>query len=194
MRCLIRHITRRRSGVTHDDKDFNGEKLNIGRATSQDIFLSDLRVALKHAVITSTKSKKYQVQAQSLSSVSVNNHPVKSARLSVGDTINIANTEIRVAEPPSGYDLALEVEVLRAGAETETALAKRSRMTLAATGITRRPWSWAGFLVVLAMFLILPVSGSFSEGWRSVLRAVPLVSDASWDTGPMSDPHNFIGK
>ena len=46
MRCLVRNITRKRSGISHDDHPFDGDHLAIGRAPSHPIFLSDLRVAL----------------------------------------------------------------------------------------------------------------------------------------------------
>ena len=194
MRCLIRQITRRsKSGVTHEDKHFEGETLSIGRSTDQDVFLSDIRVALQHAIITSTKSKKFQIQGQALSGIIVNNHPVKSARLSTGDIIHIANYEIRLLDPPDGYDLALEIEAQKGRGEAENPIAKRSRMTLAAAGLKRRPWSWILFSVLLVAFLILPVSGAFNESWRETLRVVPVVSDASWDTGGMSNPHKYIG-
>lgn len=195
MRCLIRTITRRRSGVTHDDKYFDGDRLTLGRATDQDIFLADLRVALQHAVITAS-GKRYAIQALSLSGISVNDHPVQSQQLKPGDVISIANYQISIGEPTREADLVLEVEAVKSAAQESSALAQRSRMTLAAAGLSRRSWSWTFFVVLLAVFLVVPVYSFFNKDLQKTLRDAPVASaasDVSWDSGQVSDPHRFIG-
>ena len=76
MRCLIRNVTRKRSGLSHDDHPFDHDHLTIGRAPSHAIFLSDLRVALNHARISKTPDGKFQIVAQALSGVRVNGETI----------------------------------------------------------------------------------------------------------------------
>ena len=104
MRCLIRNITRKRSGIVHDDKSHSGDQVSIGRAPSHQVFLSDLRVALNHARITQTPDGKFQIQAQALSGVRVNGETTGMANISVGDSIAIGACTIDVAEATDGYD------------------------------------------------------------------------------------------
>ncbi|MEE8302169.1 MAG: cytochrome c3 family protein [Candidatus Tectomicrobia bacterium] len=195
MRCLIRHITRRsKSGVTHEDKTFEGERLTIGRGTDQNVFLADLRVALQHAHITMTDDGRFLVQATSLSGIWVNNQPTQKVSLSIGDFIAIGNHRITLIAPPKDYDLALEIETTRSGTQEESTLLARSRIGLVAAGMHKRRWSWTFFLVVLVLFLILPMSGSLNDAWRDSLRKLPIISDAIWDTGKLAHPHEFLGK
>ena len=123
MRCLIRNITRKRSGITHEDKPFTGDTITIGRAAAHQIFLSDIRVALTHARISQTPDGKFQVQAQALSGVRVNGESTGMSNIVPGDVLMIGSCRIEVAAAPEGYDLCLEVEQPKAGAEDTATLA-----------------------------------------------------------------------
>ncbi len=194
MRCLVRTITKRsKSGVTHEDASFEADEVTIGRATDQKVQLADLRVALQHARITPSAGNKGLITAQSQSGIWVNDRPVQSSRLGVGDQVTIGNNRLEVIEAPGGYDFALEVEAIQAGRETENVLAKNARMGLSETRLGKRGVSWALFLLIVSLFLVVPASGSFKEGLQDQLRQIPILSDKSWDTGPLASVHRFMG-
>lgn len=193
MRCLIRNITRKRSGVTHEDKVHSGDSINIGRAPSHQIFLTDLRVALTHARITQTPEGKFQIQAQALSGVRINGEPTGMARIEVGDVIAIGGCRIQVMKPEGDFELVLEVEQPRAGAEDQATLQSRSVIGLENTRLSKRGLSWALFLTIFAVFLVAPVAGFVIEDLRTPLRATGVLSDHSWDSGTLANVHRFIG-
>ena len=192
MRCLIRNITRKRSGIVHDDKSHSGDQVSIGRAPSHQVFLSDLRVALNHARITQTPDGKFQIQAQALSGVRVNGETTGMANISVGDSIAIGACTIDVAEATDGYDLVLEVEQPKAGADDEATLQSRSVIGLERTKLSKRGLSWALFVVIFAVFFLAPLSGFLVEDLRAPLRSTSILSDASWSTGKLANVHQFI--
>ena len=97
MRGLIRNITRKRSGVSHDDHPFDGDHIGIGRAPSHPIFLSDLRVALSHARISKTPDSKFQIVAQALSGIRVNGETTDMANISVDDQIKAVHKALSEA-------------------------------------------------------------------------------------------------
>jgi predicted CXXCH cytochrome family protein len=193
MRCLIRNVTRKRSGISHDDHPFDGDHLTVGRAASHPIFLSDLRVALNHARISHTPDGKFQIVAQALSGIRLNGETTDMGHISVGDEIALGACRINVVEPPEGYLLCLEVEQPRAGQESSETLQSRSTIGLENTKLSKRGLAWAFFVSILAVFLLAPVSGFLVEDLRSPLRATGVLSDKSWDTGRVANVHQFIG-
>ena len=193
MRCLIRNVTRKRSGLSHDDHPFDHDHLTIGRAPSHAIFLSDLRVALNHARISKTPDGKFQIVAQALSGVRVNGETIDMAVLKTGDVINVGSCKISVVAPPEGYEFCVEVEQPRAGQDGGETLQSRSKIGLDQTKLSKRGLSWAAFVALFVVFFILPLAGFMIEGLREPLRATTILSDASWDSGKIANVHQFIG-
>ena len=193
MRCLIRNITRKRSGVSHDDHPFDGDHIGVGRAPSHPIFLSDLRVALSHARISKTPDGKFQIVAQALSGIRVNGETTEMVNLSVGDQIAIGSCKIGVVEPPEGYELCLEVEQPRAGQESSDTLQSRSIIGLEQTKLSKRGLAWAFLLAVGTIFFVAPLAGFMIEELREPLRATGILSDKVWDSGRVANVHQFIG-
>lgn len=193
MRCLVRNITRKRSGVSYDDKPHTGDQVTIGRAPSHPIFLTDLRVALNHARITQTPDGKFQVQAQALSGVRVNGEATGMSVIGVGDVVTIGPCRIEVVEPTDGNDLVLEVEQPKQGADDTVTLGARSRIGLQNTALNKRAASWTLAVVLFAVFLVAPVAGFLIEDLRAPLRATGVASDAAWDTGQVANVHRAIG-
>ena len=194
MRCLIRNITRKRSGITHEDKPFTGDTITIGRAAAHQIFLSDIRVALTHARISQTPDGKFQVQAQALSGVRVNGESTGMSNIVPGDVLMIGSCRIEVAAAPEGYDLCLEVEQPKAGAEDTATLESRSTIGLEATGLRKRAWSWILVVLVFGVFFVAPLLGFMVDDLRPTLRLTGVLSDQVWDTGRLANVHQFIGK
>lgn len=204
MRCLIRRITRKSgAGVGHTDHELDADTLSIGRATDQDLFLSDLHIALRHAVLRPASDDTFALQARTPSGVQINGRTVQAGVVKVGDRITIGLSTIRLVAPPRGYTLALEVEEVRAERGNPPGAGPTS---LQAAGLGKRRWAWALFLVVAGLGLGVPFAqiqqspapeidmerfrGAADAGmpWRLA------GGDHLWDSGPMSRAHRFFAQ
>ncbi len=72
-------------------------KLFIGRAGTSDVFIPDLSVSRKHAVITLSKAGLLEIEdLDSTNGIYVNNRQVRKAALKTGDAIRIGSTSLIV--------------------------------------------------------------------------------------------------
>ena len=207
MRCLIRYLTRQsKSGIVYQDKTFSGKTLTIGRAVDQAVFLADLRVALRHAVITDLLDGRFLLQSKSPSGVRVNDRLLQSSPITQGDCVNLGNSELRVISPPPTFDFALEVETKKPAAETIS----RMIPTLSSAGLRMRRWSWLLFLSIFILFLGIPAGAVYLHDYYAPLLSqietylstpeqtyelppLPhLLSDKFWDSGELASAHYFF--
>lgn len=193
MRCLIRYISRKGRNVVHDDHEFQGDALTVGRGADNDIALDDIYLTRSHAKISSAGKGKAKVEATSDAAIYVNDKAVRSATLSVGDSVAFGGTRVEVLAPEGSHELMLGVEVGKPGPEIISDRLLKSHLTLEDAGMRRRGWSWGLFLVFTMAFLVLPLAGFFSEPLREPLRSVAVVSDISWDSGDLASAHHAIG-
>lgn len=205
MHCLLRRITRKsRSGVGHADETVDATSLTIGRATDQHLFLPDVHVALRHAVIRQTSGERFSVQARTPSGVQINGRTVQTGIVRVGDRITVGRTEIRLLKPPAGADLALEIDEapMREGRQLDV-----GALSLRETWLRKRPWAWLLFLLVLGFGLgvpfamihdaplpRLPWSAPAESATPTAFAWESLGGDRFWDSGPMSRAHGFFGR
>lgn len=204
MHCLIRRITRKsKTGVSHSDSVVTTDSISIGRATDQDVFLPDLHVALRHAVIGAVSRGRFSVNAKTPSGVQINGHTTQAGVLEVGDRLRVGRTELRLLKPPSGADLALQVDEaqIQEGRQIDV-----GALSLRETWLSKRPWAWILFLVVLGFGLGVPFATihDVSLPWRTGDAATGpppepapwhlLGGDQLWDSGPMSRAHRIFGK
>ena len=165
MRVLVRHITQKaRSGVGHSDHEVDGDSLTIGRGSKDDVFLSDLHVALHHAMLRPVSNGRFSIQARTPSGVKVNGRTVQTSVVRPGDTLEIGLSTLRLRRPDADHDLVMEVE------ETRTQpgeAAQAGPTTLAAAGLRRRRWAWALFVAILALGLGVPFGHMVRENLGS---------------------------
>lgn len=217
MRCLIRYVLRRgKVETSYRDQEVETDVLTVGQATDQDVFLSDVRVALKHATLTPTGKKQFQVRSVALSGVRINGLLTQSGFIQIGDRLGIGASELQLIEPPEGYDLALEVETRSSAKDFAAIYRSKAKLNLAATKIRKRPWSWALSLLVLIVFLALPMVQVFYEECSAeqaretggtctpmaqasaatsvpLLKDLPLPDDELWLSGELAAAHHFFG-
>ncbi len=192
MKWLVRRVLKKGKGAVHYEEDtYVGDRLTIGRATDQAIFLSDLRAALKHAVVTTSRGR-YKIESLILAGIRVDGELVYSATAAAGAVIEIGNMRITLLDPPRGYAGAAEVAALsKDDAESKASLsAKPTR--LAQTWLHRRPLSWLGFVCVLILGLVLPLIGYYKPEFDAKLRPSPLPSVVSWNPGTIDAAHHFF--
>ncbi|MCP4701202.1 MAG: FHA domain-containing protein [Gammaproteobacteria bacterium] len=212
MRCLIRYITRRgKGGSIYRDEEFSGKNILLGRAADQTIFFSDLRVSLQHALITDLPGGRFLIQSKAISGIRVNGRLSQSTSFRAGDLIGIGSSEIKVVQTPPGFDLALEVDVVREhwdpGKRLKKALAEISPRTA-----SLRAWSWIFFVGILLLFLGVPAANlylgdyyqPYTEKIEEMLSSeeddeyyelpeMPwLISDRFWNSGELAYAHYFF--
>jgi predicted CXXCH cytochrome family protein len=193
MRAQVNFIARRKKGDTRKTKEFNSRTLRIGRATNQEIFLPDIRVAYEHAQIVEEAENAIYLEAKALSGVRINDEPAVSAALVPGTRIGVGSYEIRVREPSPDFDLILDVEQVQTEQANDQALLRNAKIDLASTGLSKRRWSWILFIATLLWFFVIPLVGSYIEPVQNVLKAVPgLPSNAVWNSGELAPAHHFF--
>lgn len=195
MRWLIRTITRKSKGtVAHSDESYSGEKLSIGRAAGQGVFLSDLRVALEHARVSPLKGGRFRVESLIAAGVRVDGKLQQAAGAGIGSRIEIGSFVLRFINPPAGYDAAVEITEVDNAGESKASKFKDRPFTLSGTWLGKRSVAWTLLLVTLVIGLGLPMAGFFVPGLGEKLRASPLPSDNLWEAGTLQSAHHFFGE
>ena len=196
MRILVRYVTHKsKLNDTLQEVSLSGSRLKIGRGTDQDIYLSNLRVALAHAELVEGQDGKVRLQSHLAAGFHYNGDVVQSAVLAAGDRIELGGHIIRVDEAP-GCNLVLEIseDSSTRGREMEAALLKRARLDLTAAGLSKRPVALTAACLILALFLLVPIIAATVPPAGRWLRALPLVpSDHAWQSGAVSDAHAHFG-
>ncbi len=192
MQCNVSFLTRKsRGGVTHKDEVVSGASIRIGRSTDNELYLSDFRTSLHHATIHDRQGR-YYIEAESGSDIRVNNNITQSARLNSGDVIAVGPYDIEIISADEGEKLNITVELVRQLGDDLEQLKQRSVTTLAATGFSRRLWSWVFFTIITALFLALPIAAFYSDEVRDMFKDAPITADVSWKTGEFESAHTFF--
>ncbi len=195
MRWLIRTIKRKSKGnVSHSDESYTGAVLTIGRGAGQALFLSDLRVALEHAQIRPLKGNRFRVESMIASGVRVDGMLEQAAGVGPGSVMEIGQNEIRLIEPPSGYDAAVEISEKEQKDDSAGSQYKNRAFSLGQTAMSRRRVSWILFSLLMVTGLVIPIAGHFVPGLQAKLRSIPAPSDGQWEAGTLQAAHHFFGE
>ena len=180
MRVRLTEIRLRPTGKkVRLDRDLDLESLFIGRGPDNDLSLKGLTISLHQATLRMAEGRLY-VEAAPGQEVSVNGLVSQGERLSIGDVLKIGSWELRVTEPTSlaDFDFALEYEETDRGEGERAALDARTKLGLESGAFAMRPLAWAGILLVIFLFLLLPLV------WEG--------AQSPWNTGDVSRGHAYI--
>ena len=193
MQTRVRHIVHKRKGtVVQNEQLFSKPVLTIGRSTDQDIFLSDLGVAYRHARLTISANGQVGVSSLSNAGVYVNGRFAQSGSLKGRGEVLIGPYKIIIEQGEAPVDIDIVVEQV-AEDIVEVQSENMPALTLDQTWLSRRRGAWVGLLLVLILFLGLPLAGFFNPDTGEVLRAVPVLpSDGAWLSGEISAPHRHF--
>ncbi len=211
MKCLVAHETRRtKDTVSRRGEEITAEALRFGRGAENEVYLPDPRVPLQFAHLHQVRDR-LVIQAEGAADLRVNGVVLRTASVSPGDTIGLGPYEIEIDEPPEGADTAITVRLVEPLGDDLQQLLARSRTSLQATILSKRRWSWALFLGIFAVFLVLPIAAFFMNGGGEAVKRLsvagekppdsgeprqwlPIRFDSPWESGEISAPHKFIAK
>ncbi|WP_439816822.1 FHA domain-containing protein [Zavarzinia sp. CC-PAN008] len=205
MDVLVSFLTQRaRGGVSRKDQPVSAERLRFGRGTECEVYLPDPRVRQVHAEIALRTAGPF-IEAAGDGDMRVNDQPVRSAALKIGDRIALGPYELVVVEPTGTYGFAVTIELKRALGDQLTDLSDRSTIALQDTRLSKRGLSWALFLIVALFGLAWPLASHFisTAGLQDGVRPQPnnvanapllVKGDHFWDSGEISTPHKFFAQ
>jgi predicted CXXCH cytochrome family protein len=186
MDALLRELREGPDGIPeYHDTELTGDELTIGSAADQRIQLLGRAVAPEHAVIRKSGTQ-LEIQSRRGQRVRVNDEQVSSAKLAVGDVVEVGGHRLTIAEPPGGFDTAIE---LRPNDNIDASEFEGAfRTDLFQTWMGKRPMAWITVALVLLMGLALPlVVITLHHAHKEVSALVP--SDRFWSSGPLSPAH-----
>ncbi len=193
MQCKVSFITRKtKGGVTRKEEVLSGDTLRFGRSTDNEIYLSDFRVSLHQATLHDRQGR-FFIEAEAGSDIRVNGKVSQSASVSVGDVIAIGPYDVSICAADDDSDIALDIELTRPLGDDLEKLQARSKTSLAATGLSKRRWSWVFAIVVLGLFLVLPIAAFFVPSVHNMLADKPVTADIAWKSGEYASAHKFFG-
>lgn len=212
MKCKVQFVKQSASTIiSAPPQELYSDTITIGRATTQDIFLSDSGIALEHARIRIKSAEQVYIETARATGIEINGHLETKAKLELWDKIVLGGYIISVV-PAEGYDLSLLVEEQKkAAAPEKTAIAtdvpvvaseqepakemprlQRLAMNLSETRLSKRRWSWSVFIFVICVFLLLPLTFSLM-GKPNAMLAAFLPGDRFWSAGRISHVHRYFG-
>ncbi|HET9637930.1 MAG TPA: cytochrome c3 family protein [Allosphingosinicella sp.] len=166
-----------------------GERLTVGRDPACEIHLTDLAVALRHAVVE-RESGRLKVEVEPGLSVELNGRKssLGTIELATGGDILIASHVLRFMPVAAGSD-EIEVAVERTG-EGEVKLDKSAErlFTLAAVMPGKRGLAWLLALLVLAVGLAWPIKAYYDRQQKAATFA-RFHADEIWSSGSLSSAH-----
>jgi predicted CXXCH cytochrome family protein len=193
MRLAITTVTRNRKGqAVRVTRLIEGDSFAIGRGAQCTIHLPDPRVALEHATVYVSEGG-IRLGVVGTSTMLVNGRPDPEVRLKPGVTAEIGPYGVEVEAPPAGADLGLAIELLRPLPDDLAEIRIRSRMSLAATGLSKRRPAWVLTGFVLLLFLAIPVVNALMPSLRAATAKLAVTPDASWNPGPLAAGHAAFG-
>src|SRR5262245_14736672 len=110
MNALLREVRRSADGSPeYQDTELDAAAVTIGSAPDRAIQLLGDVVEARHAELRLSGSR-VRVTSSARRPILLNDKEVRSGTLVAGDVVMIGGHRITMLEPPSGFDLALQLE------------------------------------------------------------------------------------
>ncbi len=217
MEILVTHLKRKPSGdAARRVSEISDDVIRIGRGADCHVHLPDPRVPLVHSEIHKQDGASYISKLQTLSDLAVNGKATRSARLNIGDRLDIGPYELFVTDCPENKELCLTVELTRPFGDDFVGLNQRSVTELTSLGFGKTTWSILATVVTLVVCLGLPLAAALmpaqqdglamEAGRRSpdtgaaaaeprlalLLAAWISSADSLWISGGISNAHRYF--
>ncbi|MCZ6861209.1 MAG: FHA domain-containing protein [Alphaproteobacteria bacterium] len=186
--------------------EVSDDVIRIGRGADCHVHLPDPRVPLVHSEIHTQDGASYISILQTLSDLAVNGKATRSARLSIGDRLDIGPYELAVTDCPENTVLCLTVELTRPFGDDFVGLNQRSVTELTSLGFGKTTWSILATVATLVVCLGLPLAaalmpaqqapdtGAAAAEPRLALQLAAWISgaDSLWISGGISNAHRYF--
>lgn len=185
MDVLLRELREGPDGIPeYHDTEIAADELTIGSAADQRIQLLGRSVAGRQAVIRKAGSGLEVISKRG--KVRVNLKRVVSAKLAVGDIVGIGGHQLKVVQPPGGFDAALELRML----DDVDASAFESAFStdLMQTWLGKRKAAWLTVALLLVVGLMVPLAAVMMHRMDKPIPAF-MPSDKLWTSGPLNPAH-----
>ncbi len=193
MDVLLREVRDGPGGIAaFSDTELSTRVVSIGCAPDQQVQLLGRAVGARHAVIRGG-ARRPTLLCLDRCRATVNGEVKRSARLAVGDSIEIGGHLLIMSPPPAGFDLAIE---LRPNTKIDRSDFEAAfRADLQQTWLGKRWTAWLLIVLTASVGFVGPflaVSGHGADLPGS--RWLPVASSASalWSTGPLSPGHGQL--
>lgn len=186
MDALLRELREGPDGIAeYYDTEITTRELTIGSAADRNIQLLGRGIAAQHAVIRQAGSR-LLLECKRGELVRLNGRKRAAARLKAGDVIELAGHRLRIAPPPPGFGVAIELQA--SDLIDTSAFESAFRTDLSQTWLGKRSLAWAGIVLVLLFGLALPmIVMNLHRGDIATPAWIP--GDRFWNTGPLHQVH-----
>jgi len=174
------------------DRAIEKKALTIGRASENDIHLSDLAVEQYHAKIEQAPGGKLRIEATGGLAFHLDGKVTKSGQIDPHEGAELEFGTYRLVVSQSGNEApTITISQVESAAQSSDDLAGFS---LADTLPSKRVSAWLGLAAILIAFLAIPI---YSHLARSATPDGPtndgtVLMDASWSTGALSQAHHSL--
>ena len=186
MDALLRELREGPDGIAeYHDAEISGAEVTIGSASDQNIQLLGREIAPEHATIRQSGSR-LELMCRGNARVRINGKKRRDAKLAVGDVIELAGHRLRIAQPPPGFAIAIELQPNDRidASEFESAF----RTDLSQTWLGKRAMAWLGVVLVSLFGLGLPMLVmTLHHAGTDVSSWIP--GDKFWNSGPLHQVH-----
>ena len=175
-------------------KSYDKAELSVGRSPSSDIHLPDLAVTLNHAVIRHGGGA-VEVAATAGLPFVVDGRQTEHERFSAaqGAIVRIGSHSLSFSAGEGEEKGKVVITVERVGAISNASEEKEEAhvFSLASTLPGKRPLAWALALLVLAVFLIWPLTSIHTQPTDQT-RKIAFHADEMWTSGSLSQAHRSL--
>jgi len=194
IRCLTVHITRNKRGEPiREERLITGTELRLGRGAECKIHLPDPRVALHAAHIVNAEDGRLYIEAGT-GTININGSFEKKGKLKPGTRTLIGPYELMVQAGSGDHDFALTIELVEPLPDNLKEVKERAQTSLSATRLSKRIPAVGLFVMILAIFLVLPILSATQPELKEATKNLPIALDESWNPGPLGHPHQGFGK
>ena len=191
MTIIIRTLKIRPGGrESVREREYEKTVLSIGRKTGNDIALTDLHIALKHARLRRQTNGLVTLRLIGTNSARVNNRLItgQARNLKPGTKIRIGYYELRIEEPTAPNTLVITLQQMETVEATISAEDEDTVFGLRRALPGKRIMAWAFSLAILGFFLALPI-WAFNNNNEQQVKNLPVQADLSWNSGKISLMH-----
>jgi hypothetical protein len=191
MTATVRFVTRRANGrESTRTTEVQKNVLHIGRETSCDVHLPDLRIGLRHARLT-ISSGAYIVEAEGDNEFKVNGRSVRRFEGRFGMQTVAAFGPYAVKFSDEAGRLVIDVERVQQAAASRVDPEKV--FSLKGTWLTKRASAWVLATIVGVVFLLFPLA-TFALKEDAAPAQLRMQAGQLWLSGDLSRPHGMLAR